>query len=470
MSAATDNSLEVRAPFDGALLAELPRQTEADLEAMLQRARALHRDRDAWLRPGERRAVLLRAAEIVDERKEELARQAAAEGGKPLVDSRAELTRAVNGIQVAAEEIPRLVGEQVPMGLNAASQGTLAYTFCEPLGVVAAVSAFNHPFNLIVHQVITAVAAGCPVIVKPASSTPLSCLALVEILAEAGLPPGWAQTLVCSIPVAEKLVTDPRIAFFSFIGSAKVGWYLRSKLAPGVACALEHGGAAPVLVEPDADLDDALPRIAKGGFYHAGQVCVSVQRLFVHQQVLDRVLVPLVEAAKTLEVGDPLDPETEVGPIISHGEVDRVHAWVQEAVSLGGKLLCGGHKLSDSCYAPTVILDPPDVARVSREEIFGPVVVVYPYSDREEAIRRANQLDFIFQAAVFTRSLDVALDCARRIEATAVMVNQHSAFRVDWMPFGARSSSGLRLGGIGHSMRDMTAEKLVVVRSPSVWP
>lgn len=233
---------------------------------------------------------------------------------------------------------------------------------------------------------------------------------------------------------------------------------------------MEHGGAAPVLVEPDADLDDALPRIVKAGFYHAGQVCVSVQRLFVHEDVLQPVLDRLVQSARALQVGDPLDEATEVGPLIVDGEVDRVHTWVTRAVEAGGTLLCGAERVGAHGYAPTVILDPPDEVEVSRLEIFGPVVVVYPYRERDVAIRRANQLDFCFQAAVFTRSLDTALDCARRLNANAVMVNQHCAFRVDWMPFGGRASSGMRLGGIGHSMRDLSAERLVVIRSPSVWP
>jgi len=470
MTTTATPSLEVRSPFDDRSLARLPMQDEAELETMLVRARALHDDRDAWLSPSVRKGILLRAATAVEAGLEDLAQLAASEGGKPITDSRAELLRAVDGIRWAAEEIARLTGEPVPMGLNAASEGHLAYTFREPVGVVAAVSAFNHPFNLIVHQVVTAVAAGCPVIVKPASTTPLSALALVDILAEAGLPAGWAQTLISDNAVAEKLVTDPRIAFFSFIGSGRVGWYLRSKLAPGVGCALEHGGAAPVLVEPDADIEDALPLIVKGGFYHAGQVCVSVQRLFVHQDVLQPVLDGLVSAARQLRVGDPLDPTTDVGPLILDREVVRVDSWVQRAAAAGGQILCGGERVGQHGYAPTVVLDPPDEVELSRLEVFGPVVVVYPYTDRDVAIRRANQLDFCFQAAVFTGSLDTALECARRLNANAVMVNQHSAFRVDWMPFGGRSSSGMRLGGIGHTMRDLSAERMVVIRSKAVWP
>ncbi|HEB98542.1 MAG TPA: aldehyde dehydrogenase family protein, partial [Thiotrichales bacterium] len=349
------------------------------------------------------------------------------------------------------------------------SAGRLAVTRREPIGVVVAVSAFNHPLNLIVHQVGPAVAAGCPVIVKPAEDTPLSCYRFVSLLREAGLPEAWCQALVTTGPeVAEHLVTDGRVGFFSFIGSARVGWMLRSKLAPGTRCALEHGGAAPVLVEADADLDDALPLLAKGGFYHAGQVCVSVQRVFCDAAVAEKVAEGLAERARALKVGDPTDPETEVGPLIRRREVTRVHEWVQEAVAGGARLLCGGEPLSESCYAPTVLFDPPRETRVSQQEIFGPVVCVYSCANMQEAIEQANALPYAFQAAVFTRDIDRALRAYRRLDASAVMVNDHTAFRVDWMPFAGLRHSGLGVGGIPYTFEDMQIEKLLVVRSSAL--
>ena len=223
---------------------------------------------------------------------------------------------------------------------------------------------------------------------------------------------------------------------------------------------------APVIVERTADIDDAIPLLVKGGFYHAGQVCVSVQRIFVDESIADEFNAKFVEQAGKLKVGDPLDESTEVGPLIVPKEVDRVHEWVEEAVARGGKLLCGGKKISQTCYEPTVVLDPPDDVRLSREEVFGPVVAIYRYSDRDDAIRRANDPDVFFQASVFTRDLEFALDASRRLDGMTVMVNDHTAFRVDWMPFGGHRQSGLGLGGIGHSMRDMTLERMVVFRSP----
>ena len=460
--------LQVKSPYDESLIKELPMVGKAEVETALSVAYSLFVDQDVWLKPHERMVILEKTASIMKARFEELAKTAAQEGGKPLVDSKAEVLRAINGVKLAAEHIGQLKGEQIPMGLTKAAENRLAFTTREPIGVVASVSAFNHPLNLIVHQVATAVAAGCPVIVKPALTTPLSCLAFVDILKEAGLPDGWCHAVICDNDVAEYLVTDERINYFSFIGSAKVGWYLKSKLSPGTRFALEHGGAAPVIVEPDADLEEMLPALAKGGFYHAGQVCVSVQRVFVHQDICDDVANGLADLAIQLKVGDPVLPTTEVGPLILPREVDRVEAWVQEALDKGARLLCGGKRISDTCYEPTVLLNPPHDVRVSTQEIFGPVVCVYSYTDRNEAIRLANDLDVHFQSSVFTKNLDVALECVRKLNANAVMVNDHTAFRVDWMPFGGRDVSGHGMGGIQYSMHEMTREKLMVIKSKSV--
>lgn len=366
------------------------------------------------------------------------------------------------------EHLKSMAGEEIPMGLTVPSQNRWAFTKREPVGVVFAISAFNHPFNLIVHQVIPAIAVGCPVLVKPARQTPLSCQNLVHSLYEAGLPKEWCQMVLCDHETVDFLVKDPRLSYFSFIGSSEVGWKLRSKLAPGVTSALEHGGAAPVIVTEDADLEDALPLLVKGGFYHAGQVCVSVQRVFAHQSIAQKLAEQMAQAAKTLTVGDPTHPATQVGPLIHHNEVNRVKEWVDEAVQSGAKLLTGGKALSPSCYEPTVLFNPPDAVRVSRQEIFGPVVCVYPYKTLDEAIERANQLPFVFQSAVFTKNMDTAFKCLRELDATAVMVNDHTAFRVDWMPFGGRRQSGAGVGGIPYTMKEMTFEKLAVLRSPEL--
>lgn len=460
-------ALEILSPYDRSRIGSVEATGAAGIERALATAHGLFRGRRLWLPASARIEILREAARRMAEQAESLAIEAAREGGKPLVDSRVEVARAIDGVLNSAELLRGEAGQVVPMGLNAASSGRIAFTQREPVGVVVAVSAFNHPLNLIVHQVAPAIAAGCPVIVKPAEATPLSCLRFAAILGEAGLPAGWCQALVTeSNELTGKLVTDPRVGFFSFIGSARVGWSLRARLAPGTRCALEHGGAAPVIVAADADLAQAVPALAKGGFYHAGQVCVSVQRVFAHRSVVAELAQALAVRAESLRVGDPLLAETEVGPLIRPQEVDRVHAWVQEAVEQGARLLCGGAPLSATCYRPTVLLDPPARSRLSTEEVFGPVVCVYAYDDPDEAIARANALPFAFQAAVFTRDYAFAMRAYQGLDASAVMLNDHTAFRVDWMPFSGLRQSGLGVGGIPYSFREMQIDKLFVGPMP----
>ncbi|MDF1730102.1 MAG: aldehyde dehydrogenase family protein [Minwuia sp.] len=459
----------VSAPWDGSPIANVARSDSATVEKALSNAFELYRDRDAWIPMRERVQILTRAMAIMRDRRESMAVEAAREGGKPLADSLIEVDRAIDSVHICIDELRSRAGEVIPMGITESSKNRVAFTRQEPIGVVVAVSAFNHPLNLIAHQVAPAVATGCPVIVKPADKTALSCLHFVQILHEAGLPKAWAQAVVTADRKdATALVTDPRVGFFSFIGSAKVGWALRSQLAPGTRCALEHGGAAPVILTESADLDRAVPSLAKGGFYHAGQVCVSVQRVYAHSSVCRTFADGLAAAANKMVVGDPTDKATEVGPLITPGEVDRVHEWVEEARAGGGEILCGGEKLSDTAYKPTVILNPPADAKVSTMEIFGPVVCVFSYDDMDEAIARANSLPFSFQAAVFGQDIDRIMRATSRLDAAAVMVNDHTAFRVDWMPFAGLKLSGHGVGGVPHSMHEMSVRKMTVINSPEI--
>lgn len=460
--------LKVFAPYDQSLIQEIPMVGKSKAEEALERAHKLFLERDKWIPAHQKKSILNKVSELMRAQLDELTLTAAREGGKPYKDSKVEVLRAIDGIRIANEEISHMGGKQIPMGLTEASTQRIAFTTREPIGVVMSISAFNHPLNLIVHQTITAFAAGCPVIIKPAANTPLSCLAFIEILEKAGVPEGWVQCVICDNEVAEYMATDKRVNYFSFIGSAGVGWYLKSKLAPGTRFALEHGGVAPVIVEKDADVESMIPSLVKGSFYHAGQVCVSVQRIFVHEDLSQDIADKIAKQAKALKVGDPLDENTEVGPLISPDEVDRIEEWVKEAEDKGAKVLCGGKRISDTCYEPTVLYNPPQDSKLSIEEAFGPVVCIYSYSDRQEAIKLANNLDYHFQAAVFTKNIDIAMECVQRLNATAVMVNDHTAFRVDWMPFGGRDSSGEGLGGIPYSMHEMTRVKMMVIKSESI--
>jgi len=461
--------LEIFSPYDGKLVGSVETIDHKGAEQALANMDAVFRDRKNRLPPYVRIAILERVAQTMMARSEDLIALAVAEGGKPYADTRVELSRAIDGIKLCIDCIRNGRGTEIPMQLNPASMHRLAFTHKEPIGPVAAVSAFNHPINLIVHQIGPAIAAGCPVVVKPARETPLSAFALAEIFHQSGLPMTWCQPVMMEdLHVAEQLVIDPRVAFFSFIGSAETGWRLRSKLAPGTRAALEHGGMAPVIVAEDADLEKMLPLLVKGGFYHAGQVCISVQRIFVHRSVAGTVADELARLAEQLKVGDPADAATEVGPLIRSRELDRIDSWVEEAIAENALLKAGGKRLSSSLYQPTVLYNPLATSKVSRSEIFGPVICVYDYEDLDEAIERANALPYAFQAAVATRSIDTALYAYQHLAASAVMINDHTAFRVDWMPFAGLRQSGYGTGGIPYTFRDMQIEKMAVFHSSSL--
>lgn len=457
--------LKVYSPFDNSLLKELPLNNAVEVEMALIQAVKLNKQNPQGLPAYQRIEILEKLADLIAKNQEELIKIATQEGGKPYQDTKVEIIRAINGVKIAAQTISQLNGEQIPMGLTPASTNRIAFTTKEPIGVVVAISAFNHPINLIVHQVATAVAAGCPVIVKPALTTPLSCIEFINLLKEAGLPENWAKVLICDDVLAEKLATDSRVAYLTFIGSAKVGWHLRSKIAPGTRIALEHGGVAPVIVEDDANITELIPAIIKGGFYHAGQVCVSVQRVFVHEKIVQEVTEKLVVEAKKLITGNPLDEKTQVGPLILLKELDRVEYWVNEAINEGAKLLCGGKRISTTCFEPTILLNPSKKSKVSNQEIFGPVICIYTYKNTDEAIAQANALPYAFQSAVFTTTIDKAFSISKQLNASAVMINDHTAFRVDWMPFGGRNVSGIGVGGIQYTINEMLQDKLLVVKT-----
>ena len=456
--------LQVVQAFDRALVTEIPADDSHALETKLGSAARMMRDRDAWLKPHQRSAILQRTAGLLEGRQAHFAELIAQEGGKPLTDAAAEVLRAIDGLRNAADELRNFAGREIPMGLTRASEGRWAFTTKEPIGVVAAISAFNHPLNLIVHQVAPAIAVGCPVIVKPAAATPLSCLELIALLREAGLAEPWCQTFVTDDNAqAERLATDTRVAFLSFIGSARVGWYLRSRLAPGTRCALEHGGAAPVIVDRSAKLDRIIEPLVKGGYYHAGQVCVSTQRIFVHTDLLADFVERFAARVESLRVGDPLLRETEVGPLINPREADRVGSWIDEAASAGARVIGGGRR-SETTLVPAILLEPPASAKVSQLEVFGPVTCVYGFEELDQAIDIANALPFAFQASVFSTDIGPAMRAAQRLDASTVLINDHTAFRTDWMPFAGRRQSGYGVGGIPWSMQAMSQEKMLVLR------
>jgi len=454
--------LIVNQAYTGVVLAELEMHDGAQVDTMLSTAQALHKD--DCLSMNERVRILQKLAKLVDAEHEEFSRLIANEGGKPIRDARVEVTRAVNGIYIAITEIENSKGIEIPMDLSAAGADHEAFTILEPIGVVVAVSAFNHPLNLSIHQIIPAVATGCPVIIKPASVTPLCCLRLAELIKQAGLPDGWVQVALTNRENSEKLVTDPRVGFFSFIGSAKVGWYLKSKLAPGTRCALEHGGVAPLILDEYADEEGFVNGVVKASMYHSGQVCVSVQRVYVPKAREQELAQKIADIASIQVVGDAINEDSDLGPLILPKETDRIEAWVDEAIKEGAQLITGGKRINEVSYEPTVLLNPAKDSKVSTQEVFGPIVCIYGYQSIDAAIEQANSLDVSFQSSIFSDNMALAMDVAKKFEASAVMINDYTTFRVDWMPFAGRKHSGYGIGGIGYSMRDMLEHKMIVTK------
>lgn len=453
------SQLSVQNPYSLSEFQSVEFHSSADLESALAAAKSFHLSNGISRK--ERIDILSKVKTVMYAERAELAITAVQEGGKPLVDTIVEVDRAITGVQLAIDHLKQMSGSMIPMEHH--NEERMAFTSFEPIGVVASISAFNHPLNLAVHQVVTAIAAGCPVIMKPALTTPLSAIRLGEILLECGVPKEMCHVLILTDELSEQLATDERVSYLSFIGSAKVGWYLRSKIAPGTHIALEHGGIAPVIIDKGVSMDTYLQKLLKGGFYHAGQVCVSVQRVYVHASEIDVFIAAFAEEAKCLSVGDPLKETTDLGPLILTKEVDRVEAWVKEAIAEGAELICGGERIGQSCYKPTILLNPSKESKVSQEEIFGPVVCVYSYETMDEAISMANATDFHFQASVFTDHIETAKQTAKALKAKTVLVNDHTAFRVDWMPFGGAGKSGIGVGGIQYSIEEMSLEKLIVL-------
>ena len=454
---------DVTSPYSGEAIAKVEQADGAAVEAGLALAAQTYQDTMVKMPPYRRAEILDNLADQMKDRHAELSLTIAQEGGKPLKDARIEVTRAINTVRLSAGEATQLDGEQQAMGGTAENENRISLTIRESIGVVSSISAFNHPVNLIAHQVAPPIAAGNTVVLKPSGDTPISALKIGEMLKHAGLPDGVLNILPCEPPNAEKLAVDPRVNFLSFIGSARVGWHLRRSVADGTRVGLEHGGNAPAIVESDADLEAAAKICLTAGYYHAGQVCVSLQRLYLHRSIAEQFIAIFKPMVESLVVGDPTSPDTEVGPLIRPREVERVSSWVSQAVENGAEIVTGGQVLDHNCYAPTLLSNVRPGMDAVDKEIFGPVVGLSIYDDLDDAIDAANAGPNGFQAAIFTRDINTAFRSARKLDFTAVMINDSTAFRVDWMPFGGRHESGLGMGGVKYSIHEMTNPKLIVM-------
>jgi len=454
----TGDWLDVRSPYSGEVVGRVAKGSAEQARRAIDAAeRAL-----ANPLPAHKRAeILVKTAGLLGRRHDEVAKLISDEAGKPMKAARLEARRAMSTYTFAAVEARKLAGEMVPMDASQAGEGKLAFTLRQPLGVVGAISPFNFPCNLVAHKLAPALAAGCPVVLKPAATTPLSALLLAELEQEAGLPDGWVNVVVGPSPeIGDVLVEDPRVKVITFTGSGPVGWKLRER-APKKRVALELGNSTPVLVAADADLDTAAEKLAANAFSFAGQSCISVQRIYVERAAVDSFLERFLPRVEALKIGDPADEETDVGPVIDDDARERILAWIAET---GGELLTGGETTDEGLIRPTVIRGARDTDKVSCEEVFGPVVLVDSYDSLDEAIERANSTRYGLQAGIFTASIDAALQAAEGLDFGGVTINEAPTFRADQMPYGGVKDSGNTKEGPAWAVREMTEEKLVVIQ------
>lgn len=454
-----EGTLDVHSPYDESVVATLGVPTDQDVEDAVNGAVEVFKE-SRHLPTWARAEALMHISGRIAERVDELAELVAREGGKPLKWSKVEVTRAVATFRWAAEEARRFGGEFLSLdteqylGSRAGIVRRFAY------GPVLGISPFNFPVNLVAHKVAPSLAVGAPIVVKPAGVTPLGALALAELFDETDLPKGMYSVLPIASDRAQKLVEDRRFKKLSFTGSG-IGWRLKG-LDPRKHATLELGGNAGVIVHSDADLDHAAGRVAVGGFYQAGQSCISVQRVFVQSEIFDPFLQRLVKEVESLKVGDPLDPSVDVGPVIDHGAAERIEQWVNEAVEGGARLLTGGRR-EGQVYWPTVLTDVTPDMKVCREEVFGPVITVQPYQTYEEALAAVNDSPYGLQAGVFTASIERAMLAHRELEVGGIIINDVSAFRADQMPYGGSKESGYGREGLRYAMEEMTEPRIMVL-------
>ena len=458
------NVLEVANPANaeepaGATYTATPEQYEEAVQAAVA-AFPVTRKLPAY----ERGRILREISAGIKARREELGRLIAREAGKPIRDALAEVDRATLTFRLGAEEAERMTGELIPLDLLPSSKDRVGITRRFPIGPIAAISPFNFPLNLAAHKLAPAIATGNPIVLKPPSADPLTMLAVAEIIESAGVPEGMVSILPMTRELGDRMVADERFKLLTFTGSPSVGWRMKER-AGKKKVVLELGGNAAAIVDASADLDWAVRRILVGAFAYAGQVCISVQRLFVHESIWTPFMDRFLAGVKTLKVGDPLDPTTDVGPMVDGGQAARTQRWVDEAVALGGKVLAGG-TADGSFFPPTVLTDVPVTAQVCSNEAFAPIVVAFPFTNMDDAIARVNDSMFGLQAGVFTNDLAGAWKAFGELEVGGVIINDTPTYRIDHMPYGGVKDSGLGREGLRWSMEDMTEIKIMVLAQP----
>jgi acyl-CoA reductase-like NAD-dependent aldehyde dehydrogenase len=455
----TGDWIEVRSPYSSEVVGRVAKGGGAETRRAIDAAEEALRNP----LPAHKRAeILVKVVAGIARRHDEIARQISDEAGKPLKAARVETSRAMSTYTFAAVEARKLAGEMVPMDAAQAGEGKLAFTLRRPIGVVGAISPFNFPLNLVAHKLAPALAAGCPVVLKPATQTPLSALTLAELEDEAGLPPGWLSVVVGpSGEIGDVLVEDERVRAITFTGSGAVGWGLKER-APKKRVNLELGNATPVIVAAEADIDAAAAAMAAHAFSFAGQSCISVQRIYIERSAYDRFVDAFLPKVEALKLGDPADEDTDVGPVIDDDARERILEWIGEAREGGAEILLGGED-QDGLIAPTVIANASPELKVSCEEVFGPVVTVNAVDSLDDAIELANSTRYGLQAGIFTSRLDTAMRAGQELEFGGVIVNEAPTFRADQMPYGGVKDSGNTREGPAYAVRELTEERLVVI-------
>jgi acyl-CoA reductase-like NAD-dependent aldehyde dehydrogenase len=456
----TGQWLDVSSPYSGEIVGRVPKGTAEEIKLAVGAAeRALRNPLPAH----KRAEILARVAGYLGKRHDEVARTISDEAGKPMKAARVEAKRAMSTYTFAAVEARKLAGEMVPMDASQAGEGKLAFTLRHPIGIVGAISPFNFPLNLVAHKIAPALAAGCPVILKPASQTPLSALLLAELETEAGLPPGWLNVVVGpAAELGDVLVGEDRVKALSFTGSSDVGWRLRER-ASRKKVLLELGNSTPAIVQGDADVDAAADKLAENSFSFAGQSCISTQRIYLQKWIADDFLEKFIPRVEALVVGDPADEETDVGPVVDDGARDRILAWLDEARAEGAHILTGGTIEDGRVIHPTVLGNVNLGMKVCRDEVFGPVVTVETYDTLDDAIQLANGTRYGLQAGIFTASLPAALRAAQQLRFGGVTVNEAPTFRADQMPYGGIKDSGNTREGPAYTVRELTEQRVVVI-------
>lgn len=451
----------IRSPYDGSVVGEV---YFAEKEQMEEAIEAAHKAFSATRRLAgfERSRALEQIADGIGRRREDFARSIALQAGKPIRDSRVEADRAVNTFRIAAEEAKRFGGEMIPLDLIEAARNRWGLTRHFPLGPVAAISPFNFPINLVAHKVAPAMAVGNTIVLKPSSQVPITALLLAEVISRADYPQGGFNALPAGYREAEPLLDDDRVKMLTFTGSPAIGWGLKNK-ANKKKVTLELGGNAAVVVEPDADLDFAVPRIVTGSFSYAGQICISIQRLFIQEKIYDRFMADFLEKTKKLRLGDPLDEATDVGPMIDEDSAKQTEEWIGQAAAAGGRVLCGGTR-KGTMVEPAILENVKPELPISWLEAFAPVVVVYPYKEFGAALEAVNYSIYGLQTGIFTNDINKAFQAYEALEVGGVILNDIPTFRIDHMPYGGVKESGFGREGVRYAMEEMTELRLLVLK------